>query len=239
MPGWLCYNISMSVFRKNLNKGFTPPPTFKRKLVGGFTLVELLVTITIFSILTGVVLFSQSKFNSTILLTNLAYDTALTIRQAQNYGINVKEFNSNSGGIFVPYGVHFENTTEANKRSFILFADINFAQSNVVGVYDSQADLSKCQSEYGCVNRYNIQRGNYISDICVYHTDGLCYSTNKLDIIFQRPNPDAKIYAGGSIGDDGIGYPKAEIHLSGTDGSERRVIVQSNGLIEIETAPKI
>ena len=46
---------------------------FKKDKKNGFTLVELLVTITIFVILTGVVLFSQSRFNSTIFLTNLAF----------------------------------------------------------------------------------------------------------------------------------------------------------------------
>ena len=85
---------------------------FRKKANSGFTLVELLITISIFVILTGVVLFSQSKFNGSILLTNLAYDTAVTLRQAQTYGINIKEFNTGSGtGQFVPYGVHFATSS--------------------------------------------------------------------------------------------------------------------------------
>ena len=48
----------------------------------GFTLVELLVTITIFVILTGVVLVNSNSFDNSVLLNNFAYDVALTIKEA-------------------------------------------------------------------------------------------------------------------------------------------------------------
>ena len=60
----------------------------------GFTLVELLVTISIFVILTGVVLFNSNSFDSTVLLNNFGYDIALTIKQAQSFGVNVREDNT-------------------------------------------------------------------------------------------------------------------------------------------------
>jgi prepilin-type N-terminal cleavage/methylation domain-containing protein len=190
----------------------------KRNLNRGFTLVELLVTISIFVILTGVVLFNQGKFNSTILLTNLAYDTALTIRQAQTYGINIKEFNDGSGGVFVPYGVHFDKINEP--KSFILFADLNLS-----GKFNGT--LGSCINTEGCVNRYSIKRGNYISDLTVTTGDNTS-STTALDITFKRPNPDAIIT---SVNTNN--YSKATIYLTGVDGSTRKVNVQANGLIEI------
>ena len=48
----------------------------KHNLNKGFTLVELLVTIVIFVIITGVVLINSNKFDNTILLDNLGYDVA-------------------------------------------------------------------------------------------------------------------------------------------------------------------
>ena len=189
----------------------------KRNFKRGFTLVELLVTISIFVILTGIVLFNQGKFDSTILLTNLAYDTALTVRQAQTYGINVKEFDTNK---FFPYGVHFE--TGVNNKSFILFAD----PTPTADVFSGNT-LTACINREGCVNRYNIQRGNKISKLCV---DGDCAKT-KLDIVFQRPNPDAIIFANG---DSGTTYNKASIYLTSADSvGEKEIDVQSNGLIQI------
>ena len=187
----------------------------RRKINTGFTLVELLVTISIFVILTGVVLFSQSKFNSTILLTNLAYDTALTIRQAQTYGINIKEFGTNQ---FVPYGVHFD--ISANK-SFILFADTD--SNNLF----TGSDLAHCVSAVGCVNRYNIKSGNKILDLC---TDSGCGKAS-LDITFKRPNPDAIINS--VPADPSISF--AKIILSSADGNATTTVkVQTNGLIQIE-----
>lgn len=188
-----------------------------KKTQKGFTLVELLVTISIFVILTGVVLFNQNKFNSTILLTNLAYDTALTIRQAQTYGINIKEFvTPGNTSEFKPYGVYF---TYDEKTSFILFVDIDED-----GFYDSGSD--------GLVNRYSIKRGNYISDICVQSGAGTCLpsSISELNIVFKRPNPDALIRTNNT---DSNLYDKAIITLGNPDGSTRNVVVQANGLIEI------
>jgi prepilin-type N-terminal cleavage/methylation domain-containing protein len=48
----------------------------------GFTLVELMVTVGIFTIISGLLLARYSNFNQGIILTNLAYDIALTIRSA-------------------------------------------------------------------------------------------------------------------------------------------------------------
>lgn len=209
----------------------------KKQKQRGFTLVELLVTISIFVILTGVVLFSQTKFNSSILLTNLAYDTALTIRQAQNYGINIKEFNSTNSSLFLPYGVHFDRVKAP--KSFILFADTSYENDDNKGdgLYDelNEADLSSCslssEIDRGCVNKYNILRGNYIATLCVKEasTGEEDCTKNKLDIVFQRPNPDAHIRADNASAE----FQSATVVLQGADGSERRVRVYSNGLIEV------
>jgi prepilin-type N-terminal cleavage/methylation domain-containing protein len=197
----------------------------------GFTLVELLVTISIFAILTGIVLFNQSKFNSTILLTNWAYNVALTIRQAQTYGINIKEFDDNSRATtndFYPYGVHLE--TGDNNKAIILFADIS-GDNNFTG------DKKECVTAEGCVNRYPIKAGNYIKSICtaeVLDGDKICPGTtdvNSIDFIFKRPNPDAIIKVNG----ESTEYPVATIILGSVDNeSVRKVEVRANGLIQIK-----
>lgn len=208
---------------------------WKKNQQHGFTLVELLVTITIFTILTGVVLFSQSKFNSSVLLTNLAYDTALTIRQAQNYGINVKEFTGGSGGKFLPYGVHFDK--KESSKSFILFADLNYVEG-VLTLTPYDGVLGSCDGRVGCVNRYNIPGGNKISDICVVQSGSeTCTPVDVLDILFQRPNPDARIYAktvNTATNYDISDAARAIITVSSADGSTSRdVVIQANGLIQI------
>ena len=80
-----------------------------------FTLIELLVVMAIFSVISLLILANHSRFNSSVLLGSLAYDMALSVRQAQVYGVSVQTFNAN---FQVGYGVHF---TTGN--SYIFFAD--------------------------------------------------------------------------------------------------------------------
>lgn len=200
----------------------------KIKSPSGFTLVELLVTISIFVILTGVVLFSQSKFNSTILLTNLAYDTALTVRQAQTFGINIKNFAVASGNNvtdnFKPYGVHFDLNSP---KSFILFSDLNEGSDSVF----NGTVLSTCDVTVGCVSRYNITRGNAILDLCY---DDVCGELESVDILFKRPNPDAIITAKKKDGGSVSSLSKITIKLGIPEGENvREVVVQPNGLIYV------
>ena len=105
-----------------------------------------------------------------------------------------------------------------------MFADVEYiTDPTVAHPYDTSANLSACQQNFGCVSRYTIQRGNYISDLKV---DGA--SVDTLDIVFKRPNPDALIYSGGTA------YNSAQIYLKSSDGTGSTTIsVWSNGLIQI------
>ncbi len=89
---------------------------------GGFTIVELLVTTTIFVLITSISLVKNAEFNSSISITNLAYEVALQIREAQSYGVSVKEFGVGTGNFDVAYGVYFIDSVN---DSFIFFADEN------------------------------------------------------------------------------------------------------------------
>ena len=192
----------------------------------GFTLVELLITIVIFVMLTGVVLFNQNKFDSTILLKNLAYDIALTIRQAQTYGVNVKE--SQISGEFTSYGVYV-NMSE-NKK-IIFFSDLSKSKDGRFSDEDTTCSPNDIDSE--CLQKYTLKRGNYISKLCVLSTDNTsCSEVNKLTIDFMRPNPDAYIYAD----DDFVNRKKyAEIELSSGDGSSKSsIVVTSVGQIYVK-----
>ena len=86
----------------------------------GFTLIELLVSVAIFTFLTGLILVNHGRFTSAILLENLAYDVGLSIREAQIFGLSVKEFEPGSGQFQQGYGVHFDASTPAQ---YIIFAD--------------------------------------------------------------------------------------------------------------------
>ncbi|MDZ4225927.1 MAG: prepilin-type N-terminal cleavage/methylation domain-containing protein, partial [Patescibacteria group bacterium] len=83
----------------------------------GFTLTELVVVIAIMALLTGVFLTQQRQFDSTTLLRSLAYSVALSVRQAQTYGVSVRAF---SGVFSQAHGIHFST---GNLSEYYLFSD--------------------------------------------------------------------------------------------------------------------
>ncbi len=199
------------------------PILIKNKRKGGFTLIELLIVIAIFTIITTVALFDQGRLNSNVLLTNLAYDVALTVREAQSYGVGVKYSASGveSGG----YGVYMKAN---NPETIIVFHD-----ANANGLYD---EVEK-EKEYQFLN----QRGNHIEELCGvdsgsdWSPSGICKIGKKADtdmnITFKRPDPEANFRADGPYVFSGPAY----IVLMSQDKTNcRAVVIEGSGQIRVE-----
>lgn len=182
----------------------------------GFTLVELLVSIAIFAVVTSVAVVNHTDFNGSVLLTNLAYEIGLSVREAQIYGITVKGTALDATKFDSGYGMRFDMSTPTR---YYLFEDRTPP--------DHYCDTTECGAIYdNVIETFYIQRGNRISKICV---DGDC-SPSILDISFVRPNPDAYIRV------NGTSFGKAEICvLSPVAGTARKVVVESTGQISVAT----
>ncbi|MCX6717426.1 MAG: prepilin-type N-terminal cleavage/methylation domain-containing protein [Candidatus Taylorbacteria bacterium] len=204
----------------------------KSKYNTGFTLIELLVTIVIFVILTGVVLFNQKGFDNTVLLNNLTYDIALTIRQAQTFGVNTRESASStsiSGYVFPPYGIflNIDNADGGNNKNIILFSD-----TTPNSTFNDEISLSCPANDAECVQKYSIKRGSYIKQICVPSGVSEDCDVKRLTIMFKRPKPDALIYKGN---EKNTPLGQAEIIISSADGSaESSVVVTNIGQIYVQ-----
>ncbi len=182
----------------------------------GFTILELLVSIAIFALMTVLLLSKYGTFNQGILLTNLAYDIALTIRNAQSYGLNVKSADRNSDLYNYPYGVHFDSSASQN-TTFIFFADSNPTN----GRYDAGTDK--------IISQTTITRGSKISTLCKSNCTN---NISPLDIIFKRPDPNAIIYANN---DNTKTYSDATIKVMASDGvSVKNITVRSTGQISVQ-----
>lgn len=186
----------------------------------GFTLVELLVSIGIFTVITAVAVFNHAQFNGTVLLTNLTYEIALSVRQAQFYGITVRQSSADPTKFDSGYGIHFDLSTPT---TYLLFEDgKNGNPQN--HVYNAGLGTSTTEAlEY-----FSIQRGNKISKLCLA---GDCSKT-VADISFIRPNPDTYITAGGIAS---TYYTKAEICVSSPQSMKRKIVVESTGQISVDT----
>jgi prepilin-type N-terminal cleavage/methylation domain-containing protein len=192
----------------------------------GFTLVELLVSIGIFTVITTVSVFSYTDFNSNVLLTNLAYEIALSVRQAQFYGITVKQ-SASAGNFNSGYGVHFES----GATSYTLFED---GKGGGTLNHEYESDPDPLQDE--ALETYFIQKGNRISKVCIKGSpSNTCFDS--MDLSFVRPNPET--YVARFNGITPVGNPTdgntAFICLASPKGTLRKVTVESTGQISVST----
>lgn len=190
-----------------------------------FTLVELMVTIAIFAFITAFLAIKYGNSNQGIIVTNLAYDVALTIRQAQSYGLNVKEastacltYSGGSGTFQCAYGLFISSATTPTglNKQFIFFADRNADQQ-----YNPGEEISV----------YQMKRNIYLNRIC---TDlGCTQTTPNVNVMFLRPNPDALLYRSGTPATL-ISGGLVKMELRSPDGSTKNIVVRKTGQISIE-----
>ena len=193
----------------------------------GFSVVELAVVMGIFMLLTTAILVNHGRFGSSILVGNLAYDIALSVRQAQVFGLSVKEYEAGTGEFHDGYGVHFSG---ADDLSYVLFADRNMPPNLR---YDAGLGCGVVGDE--CIEKFTITGGNKIKDLCGILTGGVekCVSTgdiNYLDIIFIRPDPDAELRSN-VIGDM---YSSVRITIVSPRNEERDILIYVTGQISVK-----
>jgi len=174
----------------------------------GFTLVELLVTLAIILIITLISRSGKVAYERSLFLTNLAYDVALTIRQAQVYGADVRQSSSGSNQFDVGYGVYFQMSDPTH---FVLFEDRDNDHAYVQGVgFDGDP-----------LQTFTISGNNFISSLCAVNGSGTCVPSSSLSITFRRPESTACINAGGV-------YPSARSTAActaATGNTEGRIVL--------------
>ncbi len=217
------------------NKKINLGSGFYRK---AFTLVELLVAVSIFMIITSVVLVNNSRFNDAVVLKSAAYEVALAIREAQNSALNVRSLDGSGFGN--GFGVYIQNagtvdTTQST--TYTLFSDaINVTGGGgAFGRYDTTAGGNDVD-----IKQYSIKRGFYITRvIATPDLTGATASpyTGDVDftISFKRPDTVAYIYKDGVV-TSGANFKEIKICLAHPSAPTNEVCVKVNklGLIGVE-----
>jgi prepilin-type N-terminal cleavage/methylation domain-containing protein len=124
----MCFGGLVMLFKSSYfkNKKITPPPS------RGFGLVELMVSISIMTLVSTVILVKNRSFNNALLLRNQAYEIAFSLRQAQLLAVSGnKESASDSN----QYGIHFDIGSEPGNGQYRMFRDDSDASTNL-GRYD-------------------------------------------------------------------------------------------------------
>lgn len=199
-----------------------------------------MVVMTIIVVITGIALTSNSSFNKTLIVSNAAYDVALTLRSAESYGLSSR---AASGSVVnAGYGLNFKKTSPS---SFTFFAD-TYPAASTASVCHPVSDASAPSALPGnCaydatqgekVITYAIGSGVTIADFCAFSgSSWSCANSNgnsltSLDIVFARPNPDAFMSVNGAYSSS-LPVTAACIKLTSPQGGTRAVSIISSGSI--------
>lgn len=188
------------------NKKFYPT----RDLNRGFTLIELVVVLSIFVIISSVILADYPGFSQRVALERTAQEIALSLREAETLALSVRE-SSLVQGEFVGFGVHFNIATP---REYILFSDLN-------GNNSFQANEE--------VDHFFIEKSPIISRLCVGTETNLPDDCNisVIDMVYLRPDPTITITA------DGVWHPQFSLRVATPDASFKEIVAWFTGQIEI------
>jgi prepilin-type N-terminal cleavage/methylation domain-containing protein len=214
----------------------------------GFTLVELMVVVGIFAFISMLTLANYSQFNTQIVLENTAHEVALEVRQAQSFGLGVREALSTTG-TYPGYGIYIP---ASNSTKVYLYADVDGDKKYEGG--DCVPGTGECvevlqlrnHSIYALCGDLKTDHASLApfrltSEVDVYadggFPDGEYCNKDSIDIIFTRPNPDAflKGYIGGSAEHPlTTGYNDIVIVVATPQGDARTIVVWSTGQITVE-----
>jgi prepilin-type N-terminal cleavage/methylation domain-containing protein len=211
------------------------PTTHNLQPNRGFTLIEMVVVMGIFALLSSTLFINYSQFSVNASLNNLTHQIALIARQAQVYGISVSQTVSGSQK-FKGYGVYFSTETLDDQKTVILFNDWNPANK----VYDPiVGGLGPCNGDVNdeCQEKITIQSGDMVEKIMANEKTAVPGTElNDVSVVFTRPNPEANFVAFrkdnpavqfGDIAD-------LEVYLISVRGTEKKVIIWSTGQISVE-----
>lgn len=149
--------------------------SFKNKSKG-FTLVEMIISVGIFTVMSAIILANYPEFRSRSALDNLAAQIATVYREAQVYGISVRE--EGEANFSIGYGVHIDRT---------------LSETDIVIFSDADKDFIFNEKFDSILETFRLGGGERITKLCIPS----CVNTkiqnevDSLTTVFIRPNPDA------------------------------------------------
>jgi type II secretory pathway pseudopilin PulG len=196
----------------------------------GFSMVEFVLILTIFSIMAGVTMFNFKGFRSNVALENLAYDIALSIANVQQ-----RAASGTSGASGVPTGVfqgiEFTYNSGAGPAKFLsefkMFSDIDGNKKYSTG------DI--------LIDKIKIQYNEYIEDIQFHNSSSFGTAGSgpnaSISIMFRRPWMDSYFYNLSTGSGVLISNDYARITIASPGGStvvRKYIIISRAGQISVQ-----
>jgi hypothetical protein len=210
----------------------------KTRTIEGFTVAEMLTSLALMTIILSTVLVGQSKYSDGVNLSNATDNVSLALFQAQVYGVSVKEASTGSQDFNSPYGVSFNridlSTGNSTNQNYIIFTDRVVKNQR----YDYTAWWGDCSSGSECLENNLLPGKSYISAFCIVRSNAseICGTANRVDVVFNRPNPDAiiKFYNLGGNPINTANVIGARIQITYPGGPTKSVVVYNTGQISVQ-----
>lgn len=195
----------------------------------GMTYVELIVVLSIFAIMSSIVLFNYGEFQARVDIKNLANDIASKLAEAQKIALSGSLPIKTVVASWKPaYGIYFNTVYNAtSNKSFIYFADIDQNDFNSDTSFCASAGLTD-----ECISKIDITKGNYISNITIYYPSSSSVVTD-LSLVFKRPNSGVIMYTTNGGGQFLTGASYAEITISSSGGVISKIRAYASGRIQV------
>lgn len=213
----------------------------KLKNKKAFTLVEFVVVISIFTIMTSVAMMNYNGQRTAIETSNLVEDIALTIRQAQVYGISASGYDL--GGQNFNAEHVFSNADNAGIADIVNDKSIrgvvfDIKNNEIILYEDNNRDYIYRKADDRIIDKRKI-----LSKRVSFQSVSLCdeirceeIEKGVVDISFKRPYPDAIIHYRTDIDKTGGDlFSSADIVVGGAGSAFKYVHVNSIGNIAVKT----
>ncbi len=198
----------------------------------GMTYVELIVVLSIFAVMTSLVLFNYGEFQAKVDIKNLASDIALKIVEAQKSAV-AGELSTQSFSTKPAYGVYFNSSVSTDSdgvpfnKKFIFFADFD---NN--GIPDITS--GSCAGE--CLDKLIIPKNDFISGFEVVYMDTSIDTEvfTDLSVAFKRPN-SAPVITSSATWWTSVTSPinYVQINISSPTGENAKIRAYASGRIQI------
>lgn len=210
-------------------------------------MIELIVVISIFLILTSITIFNYGQFRSSLSIQNLADDISLVVRKAQGYATGVQSLGDFTGS----FGVHFTANTaqlphyNGYNKQFILFFDLNQTPTTKNKyTYGNQPSCGNPVSGNECLEAFRIKSNDIIASIAYYEDGKLDYLNPAaiLNIMFTRPKTEPFFcYQNSSIQPcialDSSSYVEIKIQSISDETIYKYIQIHKNGQISVTQEP--
>lgn len=191
-----------------------------KKSTTGFTLIEMMVVVAIFLVITGIILVNAPEVREKLSIELVAQEISINVRGTQVYGVATQALiDSDSNQVQFPsYGIYFAEVTDqafGNKPRVFGFSDSTNLQFNPDGVAET----------------YTVPDGYKISSLRYDLGDGW-QEAETIVIGFVRPSPTARFLINDDFNISGV-RRVAVVVESLREKKTKQVSVYSNGQIAV------